>query len=283
MDGCETKKDPCRPAAYRLGDVIYRSQPWVYSVLQDTAPLACYRCLRTPFSSDRSVQLQNKPPLRRCAQCKFAHYCSQQCQKEDWTDRHQPECKILSKLARSSDQLSLDVLLILLKIIIRLKKEQIGDEIGACSPPSARTFNQLMSHEDELKGSPGVVMLYKAWKPYIAVLDKEGTVCQDLASFVGLYGRFHTNGFSIADYFAGNIGKGLYLAPSIIDHSCDPNAVQFFVGKTMVVKAIRDIPSLEEVSGTFSTKFSMKLKLSLNNFDIIWDGGEWIYPDCFPP
>ena len=105
-----------------------------------------------------------------------------------------------------------------------------------------------MSHEDEVKRNPGVMLMYREWKPYLSLLDKDGTICPDFLAFVRLYGRFHTNGFSIADYFTGNIGKGLYLAPSIIDHSCDPNAVQFFVEKTLMIKAIRDIPSLKDVS-----------------------------------
>ncbi len=49
-------------------------------------------------------------------------------------------------------------------------------------------------------------------------------------------------------------GSGLYLAASIVDHSCEPNADLEFLGKTVAVKARRDIVApegrlLEAVSG----------------------------------
>ncbi|XP_043526297.1 histone-lysine N-methyltransferase SMYD3 isoform X2 [Frieseomelitta varia] len=42
-----------------------------------------------------------------------------------------------------------------------------------------------------------------------------------------------------------NIGVGIYLAPSILDHSCKPNAVAIFEGITIIVKTIEDLPSLD--------------------------------------
>jgi hypothetical protein len=105
-----------------------------------------------------------------------------------------------------------------------------------------------MSHEVELSQNPAILLMYSLWKSYISAVDKSELVCPNYEAFVLIYGRFHTNGFSIADYFAGDVAKGLYLGPSVLDHSCDNNAVQVFVGKTLVIKAIRDIEKPADVS-----------------------------------
>lgn len=41
-----------------------------------------------------------------------------------------------------------------------------------------------------------------------------------------------------------SIGTGIYLNASIIDHSCDPNAVISFDGTTIVVRSIQNIPDV---------------------------------------
>ncbi|XP_023211798.1 histone-lysine N-methyltransferase SMYD3-like isoform X1 [Centruroides sculpturatus] len=51
------------------------------------------------------------------------------------------------------------------------------------------------------------------------------------------------NSFSILDSEMQAIGSGLFLGPSILDHSCDPNAAVTFDGRFLHVRAVRDIPS----------------------------------------
>lgn len=111
-----------------------------------------------------------------------------------------------------------------------------------------RSFDDLMSHQEEFGRNPLLQVIYMQYAPYINLLDKSRTVCADLCAFIEMYGKFNINGFVVSDYFAGDIGKALYLGPSVFDHSCDPNAIQIFMGKTLVVKAVRAIERLEEVS-----------------------------------
>lgn len=42
-----------------------------------------------------------------------------------------------------------------------------------------------------------------------------------------------------------SIGTGIYLAPSIIDHSCSPNAVVTFDGFTLRVQLTKELPTLD--------------------------------------
>lgn len=42
-----------------------------------------------------------------------------------------------------------------------------------------------------------------------------------------------------------SIATAIYLGVSVIDHSCEPNAVATFVGTTLNIHALEDISNLE--------------------------------------
>lgn len=65
------------------------------------------------------------------------------------------------------------------------------------------------------------------------------------AELMGIYGRVCVNSFNILDTEMNSIGTAIYLAPSIMDHSCKPNAVAVFEGITIVVRVLEDIPRLD--------------------------------------
>lgn len=53
------------------------------------------------------------------------------------------------------------------------------------------------------------------------------------------------NAFNILDTDLNSIGTGIYLAVSVIDHSCQPNAVATFDGITINVRTTKAIPKLD--------------------------------------
>lgn len=59
---------------------------------------------------------------------------------------------------------------------------------------------------------------------------------------LGIYGRLITNGFNILDPEMNSIATGIYLAVSIVDHCCKPNAVATFEGKKLSLRLLEDIP-----------------------------------------
>lgn len=63
------------------------------------------------------------------------------------------------------------------------------------------------------------------------------------ATFVEIYGKLVVNGFEITDDITKEtIGWGIYLLPSIIDHSCQPNAMVLYQGgKNLSVISLMDI------------------------------------------
>lgn len=71
------------------------------------------------------------------------------------------------------------------------------------------------------------------------------TLIPNTAELMGIYGRICINSFNIVDLNMNTIGVGIYLGPSVIDHSCKPNAVAVFEGTTINIRTITDLPCLD--------------------------------------
>lgn len=52
------------------------------------------------------------------------------------------------------------------------------------------------------------------------------------------------NSFNVLDGEMNSIGTAMYLAASILDHSCQPNAVATFDGRTLNIRTLVDIPQI---------------------------------------
>lgn len=53
------------------------------------------------------------------------------------------------------------------------------------------------------------------------------------------------NGFTILDPEMLSVGTGIYLGTSIMDHSCEPNAVAVFKGTTINIRTLVDMPTID--------------------------------------
>lgn len=53
------------------------------------------------------------------------------------------------------------------------------------------------------------------------------------------------NSFNICDQELKSLGTGVYLAVSIIDHSCDPTAVAIFEGTTIHIRTVKAISNFD--------------------------------------
>lgn len=53
------------------------------------------------------------------------------------------------------------------------------------------------------------------------------------------------NAFNILDQEMNSIATGIYLGVSVTNHSCKPNAVATFDGKTLFIRTIEDLPSTD--------------------------------------
>lgn len=53
------------------------------------------------------------------------------------------------------------------------------------------------------------------------------------------------NSFNICNQEMQSIGVGIYLGASIIDHSCQPNALAIFEGTTLIIRTLETLPELD--------------------------------------
>jgi SET and MYND domain-containing protein len=60
--------------------------------------------------------------------------------------------------------------------------------------------------------------------------------------------RFTVNSMSVLGFDYAGIGVGLYTNACRLNHSCWPNCVLTFEGKTAILRTIRDVSMTEEVS-----------------------------------
>ncbi|XP_041973756.1 histone-lysine N-methyltransferase SMYD3 isoform X2 [Aricia agestis] len=211
----------------KAGDLILTEEPFAYVLSSKERGSRCDNCLE-------------KCRLLKCSGCQFVYYCGKVCQIEAWND-HKWECV---NIKRVSPKEVPDAARILAKIINRLKR---GDGISYkayYSPTSFRMWKDLMSHYSDIKKDKKkmdhftslCVVLYE----FLKDISLPNTV-----DLIGLYGRMVINSFTILDMDMNSIGTGIYLAASVIDHSCEPNAVATFDGKTISIRAIKDMPTLD--------------------------------------
>jgi hypothetical protein len=87
----------------------------------------------------------------------------------------------------------------------------------------------------------------------LAALKEEQDV--DPQSALRLLSIFEANAFSIATEDAQRLGLGIYPSASLFNHSSTPNCDVVFVGKTLVVKALRDINAGEELTISYGEQY----------------------------
>ncbi|XP_037081973.1 histone-lysine N-methyltransferase SMYD3-like [Pollicipes pollicipes] len=210
----------------RRGQLLVSADPFVYVLKAEAARVRCAFCL------DKSEKLQ------RCSGCQVMYFCNRHCQKNAWSEFHRLECR---RLKLASPRAVPDTALLLARLICKLRRG--GDRLSErVTDTRHRSFKDLMSHYKDIKASAKrmehVMSLNVVLKSFLG--DEE---FPNLSELTGMYGRVCVNGFNILDGEMSPVAVGVYLAPSVIDHSCQPNAAATFAGRTISIRAIEDIPS----------------------------------------
>ncbi|CAB3221678.1 unnamed protein product [Arctia plantaginis] len=214
-------------SSIKAGDLILTEPPFAFVLSSKEQGTRCDNCLE-------------KGKVLKCSGCQYVHYCGRACQRDAWID-HKWEC---ANFKRITPKILPDGARMLAKIINRLQRGDGHSFRSFYSGTSFRMWKDLMSHYSDLKAD-------------IKRMDHFTSLCVVLYDFLkdislpntvelmGLYGRMVINSFMILDIDMNSIGTGIYLASSILDHSCNPNAVATFDGKTINIRAIRDMPCLD--------------------------------------
>lgn len=112
-----------------------------------------------------------------------------------------------------------------------------------------RKFANLMSWANEFLSDAtrkeNIEVVYDETEEFL------GPAMPSLDIFVEVLGRLYINGFEICDDKMITYGWAVYLGPSILDHSCRPNAVVSFTGPLLTVQALEPLDSLEDALITY--------------------------------
>ncbi|KAJ9601497.1 hypothetical protein L9F63_000336 [Diploptera punctata] len=208
------------------GHVLLTEKPFAYVLKSKLRGERCDNCFK-------------RQKLLKCSGCQYVFYCNRECQKESWTD-HKFEC---SNLRNVSPRIVPDAARIIARIIFRLQRG--GDlEKGYYTKTSFRRFRDLMSHYSDIKQDQKRMEHFTSLCGVLIDFIGESNL-PNSAELMGIYGRLCVNGFNILDPEMMSVGTGIYLACTVIDHSCDPNAAAVFEGITIQIRALKEIPMLD--------------------------------------
>ncbi|UXI19942.1 tyrosine phosphatase domain-containing protein 1-like [Sarcoptes scabiei] len=210
---------------YKVGEIISASMPFVHILNDKFKKKYCDFCL-FPNSN-----------LKNCSDCKRLYYCDRLCQKKDWK-QHKLECRHLKSNYEECFKDDLNRLLLRLFLFIESDPKNAMKEEGLMKDPdSKRSFNDLMSHSNEIKNDWCRMKIFRN----VCVDFEKSQINFDFLKLLDMFCKVCINSFSITNIELNEIGCGIFLAESQLDHSCQPNAVAVFNGSYLEIRAIKPI------------------------------------------
>ena len=219
----------------KKGGTIFDSRPYAAVVYPQYREAVCHHCCSAPPS-----------PGLDCGECQAAAYCSRRCLQAA-AATHALECALLEGAGEPAHPTAT----LLLRVWLRWSAERRGDwgpfhegEEGELVPGRTvpRRFSDFMAHEEDIRRSSR--MMRHITKHYEAL---EAVLLDDMPNFqefVQIYGMVVINDFELTqssgELEGHSLGMAVYLAPSIVDHSCRPNADVEFLGSRLVMRSLVD-------------------------------------------
>ncbi|KAI5796548.1 hypothetical protein EDC01DRAFT_42838 [Geopyxis carbonaria] len=182
-----------------------------------------------------SAYYTNTTPLLRCSGCKVVHYCSRDCQKEDFKYVHKAECQIFQRL--NPKELPATIRMVI-RLILTLDDSQ-WKQVKELQSHIAG-FAQDKERWDMMK------LMAKGSHAY------SGTRKYSEAEILELYCRVILNTLTLTTPTLDPIG--LYFDPkiSLVNHSCVSNAAVTFEGRTLHLRSAKPIAQDEEITITYA-------------------------------
>ncbi|XP_057327900.1 SET and MYND domain-containing protein 4 [Microplitis mediator] len=280
------------------GEVLMVEKPHSAMLLGEYRLKNCHYCFKKNIA----------PYPAACDTCAIIAYCSTRCRDAD-SKAHLNECKLLAPLWLSDASITclMAIKAILQKPWSKLLalKDDFYKIRTSFRPTADHTFKgsdyfsywSLVTHEDERTMDDLFHRAYMtAW--LLRVLKLSSYLPDNVKSEPGepltedeLYAadllchhlqllQFNTHEISeivkprgevnLAKCKSNFIGGGLYPTPALLNHSCNPGIVRYFVGTTMIVRSIRTIRKGTEVCDNYGPHFATsaeadrKRKLRLN-------------------
>uniref|UniRef100_A0A1S3CPQ6 Uncharacterized protein n=1 Tax=Cucumis melo TaxID=3656 RepID=A0A1S3CPQ6_CUCME len=214
---------------FRPGEEIISQEPYVCVPNNSPVEFRCDRC----FASIN---------LKKCSACKVAWYCSSMCQRSEWK-LHRLECDALARLDKGRHKSVTPSIRLMIKLFIR-RKLQSEKVIPMAATDNYKLVEELIDHMSGIDEKQLVLYAQMGTLVNLILQWPEMNVKEIAVNFSKLACNAHT----ICDSELRPLGTGLYPVISIINHSCLPNAVLVFEGRSAVVRAVQHIPPGSEVS-----------------------------------
>ncbi|XP_064458536.1 histone-lysine N-methyltransferase SMYD3-like isoform X2 [Ornithodoros turicata] len=210
---------------YKRGDIILTSKPFACVVdPQSSAGKVCDFCFKRTDC------------LKPCARCRVAYYCNKLCETSALSD-HLQECRYLQK---AYPHIPTTTVRLMARVLLKLKRMHKKDCKELLPGGRTRSFQDLLSHSNDIMNDAAVLPRFRAiWATLQDFLGDENLPPIDEG--LEIYGKLIINTFCISDNDLKPVGQGLYLAASIFDHSCEPNAAFTFEGTQITVRATRNM------------------------------------------
>ncbi|PNY24825.1 Histone-lysine N-methyltransferase SMYD3 [Tolypocladium capitatum] len=178
---------------------------------------------------------------RACSRCRAAYYCDAACQGAAWRAVHARECKALRQRrlgGRPGAELPTPVRALLQALLV--------SEVGG-------VLHGLEGHARRRRADGGAV-----WRD-LEMMGMAGCAFagrpageDEVRSAVELLCKIQTNAFHRYDADLGQVGIFLEPTLAMANHSCVPNAMVQFVGRTAVLRAERPIDAGEEIKISYT-------------------------------
>lgn len=116
----------------------------------------------------------------------------------------------------------------------------------------------MEEHQSHLSDMPeekqeGLKQLCSALQLFLRANDQsDETFMAPDPDLLCLLAKVTCNCFTISDGELQEVGVGLYPSMSLLNHDCQPNCVMIFEGKTLYLRAIKDIQPQEELTISYT-------------------------------
>ncbi|KAF0719269.1 Aste57867_1155 [Aphanomyces stellatus] len=199
--------------------------------------LKCDPCSAVPLDMSTTCAYCFAPGARRCGLCKVMHYCSRPCQLADWAV-HGVECKYLAAHLHANP---MTPTLLLATRILRLPSL-----MGAVAHLVPNWDAHLASQREQYLSMGALVLSVLArMKP------KTMPILPTLETAATLFAQLNCNAFTVCTLEHVPVGIGMYPEAALLNHSCAPNCIITFHKRQLQIRAIRPIPSGEELTVSY--------------------------------
>ncbi|XP_038718397.1 histone-lysine N-methyltransferase ASHR1 isoform X2 [Tripterygium wilfordii] len=213
---------------FHPGEIIISQEPYVCVPNNTPAESRCDGC----FTSGN---------LKKCSACQVAWYCGSTCQKSEWK-LHRLECTTFSKLDKSRRKSVTSSIRLMVKLYLR-RKLQSEKVIPSTATDNYDLVKELVAHMSNIDEKQ--LVLYAQMANLVNLILQCPEI--NIKEIAEIFSKFACNAHTICDSELRPLGTGLYPVISIINHSCLPNSVLVFEGKSAVVRAVQHIPKGTEV------------------------------------